>query len=63
LLIPPFAASTSLLSKSHNLDIANLLNSLSYPGLFTSRDCRNGKEAAYEAVVNYREWAAMKPVW
>jgi hypothetical protein len=32
------------------------------PGLFTDRDYCSGKEAAHEAVVNYREWAATKPM-
>ncbi len=32
------------------------------PGLFTSRDCCSGEAAAYEAVVNYSEWAATKPM-
>ncbi len=32
------------------------------PGLFTSRDCRSGEAAAHEAVVNYCEWAATKPM-
>jgi hypothetical protein len=31
-------------------------------GLFTSRGCCSGKEVAHEAVVNYREWAATKPM-
>jgi len=33
-----------------------------WPGLFTSRDCCSGEAAAHEAVVNYREWAATKPM-
>ena len=32
------------------------------PGLFTSRDCCSGEAAAHEAVVNYCEWAATKPM-
>jgi hypothetical protein len=34
----------------------------SEPGLFTGRDCCGGKEASHEAVVNYRKWAATKPM-
>jgi hypothetical protein len=32
------------------------------PGLFTGQGCCSGKAAAHEAVVNYREWAATKPM-
>jgi hypothetical protein len=35
----------------------------SIPGLFTDQDGRNDKETAHDAVVNYREWAAMQSVW
>ena len=31
-------------------------------GLFTSQDYCSGEEVAHEAVVNYREWAATKPM-
>jgi hypothetical protein len=38
------------------------LNNSRKSGLFTSRGCHSGKEAAHEAVVNYAEGAATKPM-
>ena len=33
------------------------------PVLFTSQDCCSDEEVAHEAVLKYREWAAMKSMW